>query len=62
MHKPLENKRLLVTGACGTVGRELIGQLLENYRIGELVGVDINETASCSWTRPIMVSRMPAFI
>lgn len=40
-----EDKRVLVTGACGTVGRELVRQLLVTYRVGELVGVDINDTA-----------------
>jgi FlaA1/EpsC-like NDP-sugar epimerase len=38
------NKRVLVTGACGTVGSELVRQLLEEYGVGELVGVDNNET------------------
>lgn len=37
-------KRVLVTGACGTVGRELVRQLLENYDIGELVALDNNES------------------
>ncbi|QTA93615.1 SDR family NAD(P)-dependent oxidoreductase [Desulfonema magnum] len=36
-------KRILVTGACGTVGRELVRQLLEDHAI-ELVGVDNNES------------------
>jgi len=40
----LNNKRILVTGACGTVGRELVRQLLENYSIGELVALDNNES------------------
>lgn len=38
------NKRILVTGACGTIGRELIRQLLENYHIGELTALDNNES------------------
>lgn len=37
-------KRVLVTGACGTVGNELVRQLLEEYQLAELVGVDNNET------------------
>ena len=37
-------KRVLVTGACGTVGRELVGQLLGKYRVGELIGLDNNES------------------
>ena len=40
----LTNKRILVTGACGTVGRELIRQLLEEYTVKELVGLDNNES------------------
>ncbi len=36
-------KRILVTGACGTVGRELVRQLLEEHAI-ELVAVDNNES------------------
>jgi len=39
-----QNKRILVTGACGTVGRELIRQLLANHKIGELIGIDNNES------------------
>ncbi len=40
----LKNKRILVTGACGTVGKELVRQLLEDYEVGELVGLDNNES------------------
>ncbi len=40
----LNKKRILVTGACGTVGRELIRQLLEEYKVTELVGLDNNES------------------
>ena len=38
------DKRVMVTGACGTVGRELIRQLLEDYKVGELIGIDNNES------------------
>ena len=38
------NKRVLVTGACGTVGRELVRQLLEEKSPGELVCIDNNES------------------
>jgi FlaA1/EpsC-like NDP-sugar epimerase len=38
------DKRILVTGACGTVGKELVRQLLENYQVAELVALDNNES------------------
>ncbi|MFH2218514.1 MAG: polysaccharide biosynthesis protein [Pseudomonadota bacterium] len=41
----MNNKRILVTGACGTVGRELVKQLLENFETEELVAIDNNESA-----------------
>jgi FlaA1/EpsC-like NDP-sugar epimerase len=40
----LTKKRVLVTGACGTVGRELTRQLLEKYKVKELVALDNNES------------------
>jgi len=40
----LNEKRVLVTGACGTIGRELVQQLLVSYRVGELVALDNNES------------------
>lgn len=39
-----QKKRVLVTGACGTVGRELVRLLLEEYQAGELIGLDNNES------------------
>jgi len=41
---PLSHKRVLVTGACGTIGRELVRQLLAEGRIAELVALDNNES------------------
>jgi FlaA1/EpsC-like NDP-sugar epimerase len=40
------NKSILVTGACGTVGSELIRQLLagQEYSPAEVVGIDNNES------------------
>lgn len=40
-------KSILVTGACGTVGAELVDQLLtdDQYAAGELIGIDNNESA-----------------
>jgi FlaA1/EpsC-like NDP-sugar epimerase len=40
----LKQKRILVTGACGTVGRELIRQLLDQHQTGELIALDNNES------------------
>lgn len=41
------NKRILVTGACGTIGSELIYQLLADsrYAPAEIIGLDNNEGA-----------------
>lgn len=46
MQQLFENKRILVTGACGTVGAELVNQLLNNssYSPSEVLGVDNNES------------------
>ncbi len=41
----LTNKRILVTGACGTIGSKLISLLLENsYEPAEVIGIDNNES------------------
>lgn len=42
----ITNKRILVTGACGTVGTELIRQLLADpsYQPAEVIGIDNNES------------------
>jgi FlaA1/EpsC-like NDP-sugar epimerase len=40
----LINKRVLVTGACGTIGRELVRQLLEERHIDMLIALDNNES------------------
>ncbi len=37
-------RRVLVTGACGTIGRELVRQLLEEYRAAEVIALDNNES------------------
>ena len=39
----LADKRVLVTGCCGSVGRELTRQLLEKHRVAEFIGLDNNE-------------------
>lgn len=46
MNNFIQNKRILVTGACGTVGEELVKQLLSDgkYSPNEVVGIDNNES------------------
>lgn len=44
MNSFFSNKRVLVTGACGTVGAELVKQLLNVNAVGELIGLDNNES------------------
>ena len=44
MKNILLNKRVLVTGACGTVGYELARQILNRNQIKELIAVDNNES------------------
>lgn len=38
------DKNVLITGACGTVGRELVRQMAEEYQANEVFGIDNNET------------------
>ena len=43
--KFFEGKRVLVTGACGTIGKTLVNLLLEGeYNPGEVIGLDNNES------------------
>lgn len=44
MNQFFHGKRVLITGACGTVGRELVRQLLEMETLDELLGIDNNES------------------
>lgn len=46
MFPHFKNKRILVTGACGTIGSELIRQLLANadFAPAEVIGLDNNES------------------
>ncbi len=40
-----ENKRILITGACGTIGRRILSVLLEgDYLPAEIIGLDNNES------------------
>jgi FlaA1/EpsC-like NDP-sugar epimerase len=41
---PWQNKRVLITGICGTVGRELLQQVI-SYKPAEIIGLDNNESA-----------------
>ncbi len=40
----LKGSRVLLTGACGTIGRELLRQLLSEHELGEVVAIDNNES------------------
>ena len=42
--RSLAGKRVLVTGACGTVGSKLVEILASNSEVAELVAIDHNET------------------
>lgn len=42
--KYLRGMRVMVTGACGTVGKELIAQLATSYDLETLTGLDHNES------------------
>ena len=44
MKTNFSGKRILVTGACGTIGHELTRQLLNGYQLDELVALDNNES------------------
>ena len=44
MKTNFNGKRILVTGACGTIGHELTRQLLNGYQLDELVALDNNES------------------
>lgn len=44
MKEFFKGKCVLVTGSCGTIGRELVRQLLMDYGVGELIGIDNNES------------------
>ena len=44
MNTFFSDKRVLVTGACGTVGSELVRQLLQDYVVEELIALDNNES------------------
>lgn len=43
LSNPWQNKRILITGVCGTVGRELLQQLRQQTEV-EIIGFDNNES------------------
>ena len=43
MLKKWDNKTVLITGVCGTIGRELL-RLLVDYNVKRIVGIDNNES------------------
>lgn len=44
MTPAFSDKRVLVTGACGTIGRRLVELLVGEFGVGELLGIDNNES------------------
>jgi len=40
----LRDKSVFVTGCCGTIGQELVRQLIEEFYVGEVIGIDNNES------------------
>jgi len=40
----LRGKRVMITGVCGTIGAQLAQQLLDQFEVGSLVGLDHNES------------------
>ena len=44
MDTSLNSKRVLVTGACGTVGKQLVAEILDSYSVSELIAIDNNES------------------
>ena len=44
MENDFRARNVLVTGACGSIGKVLIEQLVINYEVRELTGIDNNES------------------
>ena len=62
MNSFFSDKRVLVTGACGTVGRELVRQLLEEQNVEELIALDNNESEIFFLEQTIFIlSKQPLF-
>ncbi len=59
----LKQKRVLVTGACGTVGKELVHQLLSEQDVAELIALDNNESALFAFEQQLSEDdRMTCFL
>lgn len=62
MDNALNGKRILVTGACGTIGSELIRLLLEDgYNPSEVIGLDNNESGLFFLEQRFMKYKKAAF-
>ena len=60
----LKNKKILVTGACGTVGSELVNQLLDDknkHQIAGLVALDNNESELFFLEQRFLANKRAAF-
>lgn len=44
MTDTLREKSVFVSGCCGTIGQELFKQLVEEYEVREIIGIDNNES------------------
>ena len=44
MKRLFKGQRVLVTGACGMIGRKLVRQIVEENMADELIGIDNNES------------------
>ncbi len=45
MQNFFKDKSILVTGSCGSVGQELVRQLVHDFNAKEVTGIDNNESA-----------------
>ena len=57
---PWQGKRVMITGVCGTVGGELLRQILA-LDVAEVVGIDVNE-AEIYYLRQRMPDNVPAMV
>jgi FlaA1/EpsC-like NDP-sugar epimerase len=57
----LRGKRIMVTGACGTVGKELVRQLLSGFEVDSLVALDHNESELAFFEDSYSTSKIARF-